>query len=187
MKAEPWKRGFHNRAAQQRDVLQDTSRGCCSVTKPQPTGCLCSPILCRVPGLRVAWTSHPMDGSTAEPLDSAHTSAFGPLVRGFSPKEMKNSRSVIEVCGERGLPGTGTSWPWPPTPAGADGALQGPAPAHQSCIDLQAAFCNSEHKGKGWEPTERSGSVGVVPQRDTSPGTRGCAAGPGGMGAAPPC
>lgn len=145
------------------------------------------PILCRVPGLRVAWTSHPMDGSTAEPLDSAHTSAFGPLVRGFSPKEMKNSRSVIEVCGERGLPGTGTSWPWPPTPAGADRALQGPAPAHQSCIDLQAAFCNSEHKGKGWEPTERSGSVGVVPQRDTSPGTRGCAAGPGGMGAAPPC
>lgn len=128
-----------------------------------------------------------MDGSTAEPLDSAHTSAFGPLVRGFSPEKMKNSRSVTEVCEERGLPGTGTSCSWPPAPAGADGALQGPTPAHQSCIDLQAIFCNGEHKGKRWEPTKHSGSVGVVPQRDTSLGTRGCAAGPGGMGAAPQC
>lgn len=101
----------------------------------------------------VAWTSHPVD-RTAEPLDSTRTSAFGPLARGFGQKEMKNSHSVTEVCGERGLPGTGTPQPWPPTPASADGALQAPAPANRSCIDLQAAFCNGEHKGKGWEPPE---------------------------------
>lgn len=124
-------------------------------------GCLCSLILHQVPGLQVAWTSHRMDGSTAEPLDSAHTSAFGPLVRGFSPEKMKNSRSVTEVCEERGLPGTGTSCSWPPAPAGADGALQGPTPAHQSCIDLQQYFVMASTKGSAGNPPNTAALWGL--------------------------